>query len=145
MSTKKVSNLILQLSIQLLQAIVSVVSGSHMHCLAVSDRVRSKERMVALCFVRQKDLLLWCFQEASHQKNPLLFCRSARCPRKLGMSEEAVGWGSALPAASVHHFWSNVSGIQPVRLWSISPQLPNNKFFIIKPFLFIFLMRDRKG
>lgn len=58
MSTKKVSNLILQFSIQLLQAIVSVVSGSHMHCLVVSDRVLSKERMVALCFVRQKDLLL---------------------------------------------------------------------------------------
>lgn len=79
-------------------------------------------------------------------KNPLLFWRSARCPRKLGVSKEDVGWGSALPAASVHHFWSN--GWDPtcqLWLWSISPQLPNDKFFIIKPFLFIFLMRDRKG
>lgn len=73
MSTKKVSNLILQLSIQLLQAIVSVVSGSHMHCLAVSDRVRSKERMVALCFVRHKDVRHICCCDAfkrPHIKKP---------------------------------------------------------------------------
>lgn len=69
MSTKKVSNLILQFSIQLLQAIVSVVSGPHMHCLAVSDRVLSKERMVALCFVRQKVCCCDAFKRP-HIKKP---------------------------------------------------------------------------
>lgn len=47
-------------------------------------------------------------------ENPLLFCRSAHCPRKLGVGEEAMGWGSALPAASVHRFWSTSAGIEPV-------------------------------